>query len=436
MEKHKLLGNMEETCYGSVHQKTPQPMSESPHSGSPSQPMDTAFLVPLSPYSNNPGSSQAAPPYQSVGRDSPTVLLLGAGAQDMMVPTVSPSDMFDPIPGYEGLTNDNSERFVPPPLSAMIPGPVQPAPVDPEWIIPCITKDAAKEAFVEYAIKDCCYGTLPAQEMRFREFDPLNVYFYRLETFTESRTIERRTKPFDGHTVDSRVYGTPPQPWDIPVPYPALFKNEEKKIPIPGTSSLKTCPQCIGVGKIFCTKCTGTGWVKCGSCLGTGRRQGGDQCYSCSIYGTKSCGSCSKGKLNCDGCSGTGKIVNFIQLAVTWRNNIFEFVADHNSDFPSNRIRKVTGVTLYTDEQDLVSPLVTFPKQSINQASQDGQKEHHAKYSSSSRILRQRQTIELLPLTKVHYTWEGSPYSYFVYGRENKVYTKNYPEKCWFCNLL
>uniref|UniRef100_A0ACB8EH90 Uncharacterized protein n=1 Tax=Sphaerodactylus townsendi TaxID=933632 RepID=A0ACB8EH90_9SAUR len=46
-------------------------------------------------------------------------------------------------------------------------------------------------------------------------------------------------------------------------------------------------------------------------------------------------------------------------------------------------------------------------------------------YTSQS---RKRQTIELIPVTEVHYQYAGKMYLYYVYGMENKVYALDYPE--------
>lgn len=49
--------------------------------------------------------------------------------------------------------------------------------------------------------------------------------------------------------------------------------------------------------------------------------------------------------------------------------------------------------------------------------------------------LFQKQTIELIPLTKVEYEWRGKVYSFCVFGNENKVYAEDYPEKCC-CSVM
>ncbi|KAG8436061.1 hypothetical protein GDO86_007241 [Hymenochirus boettgeri] len=386
-----------------------------------------AFMPPANPYPMN--SSVAAPPYAPVFMDNPSVPLLSAGSPGATAP---PSEMFGPLPGYEGI-GGNDGRFLPPPPPPLVPGPVQPA-TNPEWIIPTISEDVAKEAFLEYARSKCCYGTSPATEMVFKEFQAFNTYRYRLETYTESRAFEWKTEPFKGQKADAGIYGNPPQPWDIPVQLATFFKDEEKKIPVPGTCSIQTCPQCIGTGKTACSRCHGTGRVQCSWCHGTGHRTGEEDCSSCN-NGTVVCSSCSGGKQSCNGCSGKGKIANFIQLIVTWKNNIFEFVADHNSEFPTDHFKKVNGEKLFSDEQPLVPPIISFPAQSINQASQDALQNHYSEFSSTKRMLRQRQTIELLPLTKVHYNWKETAHSYFVYGKENKVYTADYPQTCC-CTIL
>ncbi|TFK02626.1 coiled-coil domain-containing protein 159 [Platysternon megacephalum] len=104
------------------------------------------------------------------------------------------------------------------------------------------------------------------------------------------------------------------------------------------------------------------------------------------------------------------------------KNNIFEYVADQRAGFPADLFKEVY-------------PVVNFPDPSISQASQNALVQHHTQFASTSRVLRQRQTIELIPLTKVEYEWQGKRYSYYVYGDENRVYAENYPKKCC-CSIM
>ncbi|XP_069824017.1 uncharacterized protein [Dendropsophus ebraccatus] len=393
-------------------------------------PQDPQWAPPPPGFSNYPDKAMTSA--QMSPAMVPTVMSEGAFLNNPAVvidgPTAPPSD-WETIPGYEGMGSNDGGKCLPPPQPGPFPDTV-PTPANTNWTIPSISEYDARKALMDYANNKCCYRSTPAEEMDFNELRPFNTYRYRLETFTESRTCKWVTKPYTGQAIDSLISGIPPQPWDIPIQIPAMFKDEEKKMPIPHTSSLKACPQCLGICRTVCKKCHGTGRVRCWVCNGTGR-QFSDSCHHCGGQGTESCKTCNSTRYErCVGCSGRGQILNYIELTVIWKNNIYEFVADHNSEFPTELFKKVNGEKIFMDEQLLLLPLVNFPAQAINQASQNALQQHHAQFSSTTRMLRQRHCIEWLPLTKVEYIWRGNRYDYFVYGRENEVYTDNYPQKC------
>ncbi|XP_063797348.1 protein SSUH2 homolog [Pseudophryne corroboree] len=346
-------------------------------------------------------------------------------------PQTAPYPPFTGIPGYEGMAGgDSNGKFLPPP-PIIGPGPgAVPPPASNDWTIPTISKDTAKQALLEYANGKCCYGTSPVQEMEITQLSPFSTYRYRLETFTESRACEGVTKPLNDQAIDSAANGPAPQPWEIPAQPPTLFNDEIRKMPVPHTSSKKSCQECNGKGKIICQACNGNSQVKCSNCDGSGTRSG-EECSNCSGSGTKGCNACNQTNVQtCPACSGKGQVITYIELTITWKNNLFEFIPDHHSDFPTDLFKKVSGEKLFMDEQLLVPPLMNFPEQSINQASQNAVQQHYSQYISSCRILKQRQSIEWLPLNKVEYTWKGKNCSYYVYGKENKVETKNYPDTC------
>ncbi|GCB62822.1 hypothetical protein scyTo_0013119, partial [Scyliorhinus torazame] len=82
-----------------------------------------------------------------------------------------------------------------------------------------------------------------------------------------------------------------------------------------------------------------------------------------------------------------------------------------------------------------VYTIVGFPDPLIDQISQQGVQEHQEKFGRTVGILQQRQSIELIPVTKVYFQWKGREHSYFVYGTENNVYAPDYPSKC-HCAIL
>ncbi|XP_069499585.1 protein SSUH2 homolog isoform X5 [Ambystoma mexicanum] len=351
--------------------------------------------------------------------------------------TAPPSHLMDKVSGYEGIsTGGNDGRYLPPPPPYPGSGPGDAAPrPNVQWNIPSITEETAKHAFVQYAESKCCYKSAPAKEMVFRDFQPFNTYRYRLETFTESRSSEWKSVPYNGEVI--HAYGTAPAPlpWDIAVKVPTLFKDGEEKVKVPYTSSVKPCQTCLSMGQTICQKCHGSGRVQCWVCNGVGRRMN-DRCSHCNGMGNERCTTChGNGRVTCTGCNGKRQLLFYIELKVTWKNNAQVFLADKTSAFPSDLFKKVTGKQLFTDEQFLVYPLMTFPDASINQASQIAIQQHNTQFASTSRILRQRHTIELIPLTKVDYIWKDISYNYFVYGVENLVFTEQYPAKCC-CSVM
>ncbi|KAM4651171.1 protein SSUH2 homolog [Discoglossus pictus] len=291
--------------------------------------------------------------------------------------------------------------FLPPP-PGLIPTHPAPSATNTDWEIPSLTEASARQAFLEYAMSRRCYGTPPARE--------INI---------------------ESEVVDSPACGVAPQPWDIPVQLPTLFTDSVHKVIIPHTSSLRPCQKCTGVGLEMCTTCHGVGQVRCWTCNGTGRQMQMEMCHMCYGNGIQSCHMCtSRRPPICMACHGKGQFLHYLQLTVTWKNDIFEYVSDHKSEFPTILFKKANGQKIFMEEQLLLSPLQNFPEVFINQASQNGLQQHQLRFASSSRILRQRQTIEWLPLTRVDYNWKGQHYNFFVFGREHKVHTFNYPVKC------
>ncbi|KAL8212658.1 UNVERIFIED_CONTAM: hypothetical protein K2H54_054512, partial [Gekko kuhli] len=129
------------------------------------------------------------------------------------------------------------------------------------------------------------------------------------------------------------------------------------------------------------------------------------------------------------------RLLTYNALVVKWSNNVFEYVAHQSNDFPAKLFQAVTGQKLFVDEQDMVYPIINFPDSSINDASRNAVERHRSQFTSTARILRQRQTIEHIPLTRVEYRWREASSSFYVYGNERKVHTEDYPQKCC-CTII
>ncbi|XP_013909239.1 PREDICTED: protein SSUH2 homolog [Thamnophis sirtalis] len=138
----------------------------------------------------------------------------------------------------------------------------------------------------------------------------------------------------------------------------------------------------------------------------------------------------------CYRCDWKGVLLYHTELSITWVNNILEYTADNKSELPIYHLQEVTGRKILSDEHNLVRPIIEFPELSIKDYSRSSIAQHKMMFASGEhRILKQRQTVELVPLTKVKYEWKGKPYSFYVFGNENKVYSEDYPAKCC-CSIL
>ncbi|XP_066527644.1 ssu-2 homolog, tandem duplicate 2 [Hoplias malabaricus] len=342
--------------------------------------------------------------------------------------TAPPPEEIPAVPGYENL-GPGYHDVPPPPVGFQHPQPPAASP-NRQWDIPAISEDLAREAFVEYASSSCCYSKKPPKEMVLTDLQALNTYRYRLETFTETRSTEWASEPYNGQLVDG-MNGVAPGPWDITVSVPALFQDSETGVRIPHTASIKGCHSCLNLGKSACNRCVTSGRIQCERCNGLGFNTDQQRCNRCQGVGRVKCRDCSGvGSTPCNTCQGRGQLLCYIKLKIKWTNNIYVQVMDKRSGFPVDLLEFATGEVLLADMNALVYPVVSFPDESVNTASRKAIQEHQAQFSTSCRVLQQRQTIELIPVTRVHYAWKEKTHIFFVYGAEHNVFTKEYPAKC------
>ncbi|KAK2841395.1 hypothetical protein Q7C36_012974 [Tachysurus vachellii] len=372
------------------------------------------------------------------GIENPGYMYPSASAPAMSgapaVPTAPPAGFYDTVPGYEG-TLAGGGGFLPPPMpSAPLPA-VDNLPAQTNWNITSITEEAAREAFMSYASSKCCYSTAPVRDGVITNLEPFNTYRYRLETFTETRSTEWSHEPYTGQPVDASIQPAP-APWAIVAQTPAFFQDQTQNLRVPYTSSVKNCHTCMGMGKKPCKDCAGSGNKVCWVCNGSGFRHGTDRCSHCQGRGRENCGWCrGHGSRECEMCRGGRQLLVFITLKIQWTTYKDDFVVEQASGLKSENLNKVTGRTMFTDSQYMLYPVMGFPDPSLSQASERLMREHQAKYFQTSRIVQQRHTIELIPITRVSYAWKAKSHIYFVFGNENTVYTDNYPATCC-CSVM
>lgn len=346
-------------------------------------------------------------------------------------PSAPPPGWLDDVHGYQGHKGGEGDNPLIPPPPAYNPQPELDRNTSvPNVRVPTVSEDVAREALLKYVDSKWKYSSKPARNLTFKELKPITVYRYRLETYTETRTSSWQFEPYNGQPVDGPQYGMSPPPWEIPMVLPERFSDRVEKIRVPHSSFIKVCHKCHGCGRIRCASCHGRGQKRCTFCHGHGHARN-KRCTSCHGRGRKRCIQChGHGYKTCTVCHGSQNLMHFILLTVTWKNNVDNFIPDRQPDFPDEKFVKVTGDPFFVDENNLVYPIQGFPDDEICAISRSMINQHLNNFSSTSRILQQRQTIEMVPLTHAYYTYNGKDYSFFVYGTENKIHTAKYPTAC------
>ncbi|XP_051524304.1 protein SSUH2 homolog isoform X1 [Myxocyprinus asiaticus] len=384
---------------------------------------------------DRPIASDCGPSYGSINPVFATSAMSAPPAAGTFGPSAPPASMFDTVPGYEGTMAGGGGGYLPPPMPSVPTPAPEPSPNQPEWLIPSISEERAREALATYVASKCCYSSAPVKEGVITNMESFNTYRYRLETFTESRSSEWSQEPYSGQPVDAGAQPAP-GPWQIAVQAPAFFQEHKQTIKVPYTSSVKNCHSCLGMGRSLCSTCAGAGNKVCWVCNGSGLRVGDDRCTHCNGRGCENCSFCSgNGSLQCDTCHGKGQLLVFINLNVKWSTEKDDFVAQQLSGLKEHNLERVSGKELFRDTQYMLYPVMGFPDASLVQASERLVRDHQVKFAQTSRILQQRQTIELIPITKVNYMWKGKPHVYFVYGNEFEVNADDYPATCC-CSVM
>lgn len=355
---------------------------------------------------------------------------------------VKPPSDIGSVPGYPSVRFDAS--LLPPPPSH---APKAADYKQPDFAkVPVISEDTARKALLDFIETQCCWGKGTAQKLQFTNLESSTSYHYILETFTEQRATNWESVPYKGQPIDGPQNGPAPGPWDIASHPCDLFQDEIRTMEVPHTASVMNCHRCSAKGYLICGSCSGRGKKRCGACNGRGKKRRRVKskngwrtvhrtCLGCHGSGRRTCQRChGSGRVVCPTCDGTTKVKWFIQLTITWKNNMGHHIVE-KTDLPDELIKDVSGTLGFQDTQPRILPIALFPEPEINQASHRLVNEHAN--IPNSRILMQRHVIRMVPVTQCYYKSKDKNLDYFVYGLDCKVHAPNYPDQCcWGCTIL
>ncbi|ESN98635.1 hypothetical protein HELRODRAFT_94807 [Helobdella robusta] len=423
------------------------PETEDPFFGGKAPPFAPGDAPPFTPPNPNApaGDKGQAPPFAPGHAPPFHIEPLPPGIKMDMLPTqpddnkpFNPSAPMGPIPGYPSI-GFNDTPLNPPPRSDNID---QYFPKNrPDIKGPAIiTQDQARRALVEHCNTHCCWSASAAQEMSVSNMLSSNAFQYCLETFCEKRSTAWAKVPYTGQSVDGPHNGPAPMPWDIPATYGAKFSTEKRLIEVPHTACVKPCEYCQACGWLRCNRCQGHGMSMCTSCHGSGRSFGASQqqqmCMFCQGQGRRRCTTCGgHGRIKCHMCQGYRSLKWFIQLTIDWINHTQDYILER-TDLPDELIRDVRGHIAFQEENVQVFPINHCPEPSINQASNSIIAKHRTAFPNE-RLIGQRHTVRVIPVTEADGHWKDKKFRFFVYGLENRAYSDDYPQQCCCgCSIL
>ncbi|KAM3914407.1 protein SSUH2 homolog [Leptodactylus fuscus] len=305
-----------------------------------------------------------------------------------------------------------------------------------------LTLDAARDAVRRYVSSSNCCCRPRAEEPVIERVTQMPIYRYRLETFTETRHVEKICKPYTGQRIDAPDGNPQAEIWDIDVYTPKMFHEESKKFPLPGSGEVKMCPKCGGRGRSKCSGCGGSGQFRCRCSSVSRQKSRNKRCPSCSGSHRKRCSKCSgRGRRICISCKGEGRLLYSQQLVVKWktlRSEVVSNVSEQGLSLPLILLQKVTGETMLMDDDVTVHPIAGFTDPpEISGTSERLIQDHRNVCGPSCHILRQRQTVEMIPIAHVQYGYRGRSLSCHVYGRERRVFAKRRLRNLSFsCSVL
>ena len=196
---------------------------------------------------------------------------------------------------------------------------------------------------------------------------------------------------------------------------------------MPHSEYLKTCHRCDGSGRVTCSSCRGWGTTSESYTDSNGRSQ--RRSVTCSHCG-------GSGKTICGTCDGYTILKHFTVLKCKFMNHPEDFYFGRGL-LSKSRMKKASGHFIFRDEGLYVEPLPDgIPDASIIQTSISMLDKHKGKFTNGMRILQQRHSVLMIPMSIISYDYKSTRNNHFlIYGTDNQIKFNDYPIKCKICPI-
>lgn len=284
-----------------------------------------------------------------------------------------------------------------------------------------------------------------------------NIYLYELWTLTEERKSEWTSFPIKGVATSEKPDESEKDIWKIPCDIPLTGGNAFKEFKVPGTEYVTACDGCSG-GGTKCGVCNGRRTFLCEGCDGVGANefsgrfvrkrlhfgqsvmstcrqrtktnlsayQHGRFCMICRGLGRIDCPECNGSAVAlCYKCRGKGAFKHYLKIKVTWtvhKSCWSSGESDSKLFMPS--LAQADGDEIWQRADEKAVPISFSSEASVSEASQRLIEKHSATLEadpSKRRIIMQRQSLRLLPLTRVDIRSNKIASPVFIVGRNDQI---------------
>ncbi|XP_023921021.1 uncharacterized protein LOC112032493 [Quercus suber] len=308
-----------------------------------------------------------------------------------------------------------------------------------------------RELLIDYVGHRCCWGSRPARTWKIHTVEDCNVYVGTLDTFIEERELITETEAYLGGNIDGKDNGPELGIWELDLrsQFPLLFISyEESRAKIPHSETIEKCSGCDGRGNIVCPTCNANqepGFFKenqmteCPDCYGRGliaHRDGSDtKCVKCNGKGKIPCATCaSRGLIKCETCNTSGSLRSRKVAIVRWKTLSTRKVSATSgaASVPDEVFHRAKGVQLCNTQAYQCTPAFFADSFSLNKFSSEVIAER-APVPPSARVICERHTISVVPVTRVTMSHRNRSFSFYIIGFSREVYLKDYyPSRfCW-----
>ncbi|KAF7845419.1 protein SSUH2-like protein [Senna tora] len=308
-----------------------------------------------------------------------------------------------------------------------------------------------RELLIDHVGHRCCWGSRPARTWKIHAVEDCNVYVGTLDTFVEERETIKEMEPYFGGSIDGKNNGPELGVWELDLrsQFPVLFvPYKEVREKIPHSDTIEKCTDCAGRGGIGCSVCNAgqePGYYKenqmtqCPACYGRGliaHKDGSDTiCVKCNGKGKIPCSACgSRGLIKCTKCNGSGSLLVRTVAVVKWKTLSTRKVNANSgaASVPDEVFHRSKGVQLSNTQAHQCTPAYFADSFFLNKFSSEVIAER-APVPATARVICERHTISVVPVTRVTMAHWGRSFSFYIIGYSREVYLKDYyPARyCW-----